>query len=191
MFFLSRNRSQVREFFYENLQNAYKAKEVSRRASHLVRGVNSMAYCRRRNILFCCMDNGKMAALTAAGEQGTFAASSVETLNGTFVEAASIGDEVYFIVNRYGDLQLERFNDEHLLDHSSLHKVEGERKIVDISRTLRVNGNHGNLYIYMHKNHRRYMAPRNTFSLLFLNGASEVAYQSMRRWCRCRCRTNT
>lgn len=149
LFFLSATREQIREFYYENVQNAYKAEEISAKANHILRTVCSMAYDRKRKILFCVRDDGKMAALTVLRNRGIFACSNTETEGGKFIAVGNIGGEIYLLVNRGGEAYLERFNDECLLDHSTFYQP-GQSRTVYLSAIQYALSRNGLLRIHNH-----------------------------------------
>ncbi len=121
--FCGRHGNQLRRFFLEDNQNAYRAEEISRNFHHLLERVVSMAYCPKRRLLVCCAANGKAVAVTMPPTDGFFAASGLETL-GRFRAVATIDDEIHFVAQRGDKFFLEKFNDEFIFDHATFHSTK-------------------------------------------------------------------
>lgn len=113
--FVARSGRSVHEFAYTDVEQAYQAADLAVLARHLVRDPVSMAYDQTRRLLHVVMADGLLATLTLYRAEQVTAWSRQET-QGAFRSIAEIDGAVYVVVERFGTLRLERFDDSVLTD---------------------------------------------------------------------------
>ena len=107
--FVAGSGREVREFLFQDIEQAYQAKNVSLVSSHLIRYPIDMAYDAGRRIVYVVMDDGSMATLTNYRTEEVLAWSRQET-QGLFAAVCVVGDDVFVLTVRGSDICLETFD---------------------------------------------------------------------------------
>ncbi len=126
--FVSSNGKEIREFLFEDLEQAYQAKNISILADDLINYPIDMAYDGRKRIVYVVMENGQMATLTNYRTEEVLAWSIQETL-GKFLSVCIIGDDTYVLVLRGDKTYLEVFDDRVYTDCSLIGESEEKTKV--------------------------------------------------------------
>ncbi len=113
--FVAASGREVREFLFQDIEQAYQAKNVSLLSSHLIRYPIDMAYDANRRIVYVVMQDGSMATLTNYRTENVLAWSHQET-QGLFIAVGVVGDDVYVLTKRQNEICLETFDDEVFTD---------------------------------------------------------------------------
>ncbi len=108
--FVAGSGREVREFLFQDIEQAYQAKNVSLLSSHLIRYPIDMAYDAGRRIVYVVMNDGTMATLTNYRTENVLAWSHQET-QGLFLAACVVGNDVFVLTKRGNDICLETFDD--------------------------------------------------------------------------------
>ena len=113
--FVSGNGREVREFLFEDLEQAYQAKNVSLLSSHLINRPLDMDYDSKRRLVYVVMSDGKMATLTNYRSEEVLAWSEQQTV-GEFKSVCVLEENVYFLIQRGSAVYLESFDDTLYMD---------------------------------------------------------------------------
>lgn len=113
--FVSRSGSEVREFIFDNSQDAYTATDLALLSHEMVSDPQSIAFDKIRRLMFLARGDGGFATLTLYRAEAVVAWTRHET-NGTVLSIAVAGDVTYALVARAGAYFLERFVDDLALD---------------------------------------------------------------------------
>lgn len=122
--FIARNRQEIREFIYTDLEQAYQATDLALLSRHLVVDPVDQDYDTRRRLLFLVRADGKFATLTVYRAEAVAAWTLHETM-GDVLSVAVVGDDVYMLVDRDGDVLIEQLDDGLCLDSG----LSGEAEI--------------------------------------------------------------
>lgn len=109
--FVSRSGKEIREFLYTDSEAAYQANDLALLASHLIKNPADQDYDKRRRLLFVVMGDGGLATLTIYRNEQVNAWAGIIT-DGAFRSVATVGDDVYALVERAGAWLVERFDDD-------------------------------------------------------------------------------
>ncbi len=108
--FAARSGHELREFLFNDGEQAYDANDLSLIASHIVVDPVSIAYDKLRRLLFMVRADGSFATLTLYRAE-TVTAWTQHSTDG-FVKAVTVvGDNVYALTNRNGAYFIEQFAD--------------------------------------------------------------------------------
>ncbi|TVR81915.1 MAG: hypothetical protein EA405_07900 [Rhodospirillales bacterium] len=113
--FIPRHDGQVREFLYADVEQAYQSPDLALASAHLVDRPVDMDYDHQRRLLHVVMGNGTVGTLTVYRVESV-AAWSLQQTDGQFLAVAVVGDQVYALVARAGQVHLEAFDDRLALD---------------------------------------------------------------------------
>ncbi|MCD8566478.1 MAG: hypothetical protein LRY36_00860 [Alphaproteobacteria bacterium] len=114
-FFIARNRQEVQEFIYTDLEQAYQSTDIALLSRHLIRDPIDMDYDQTRRLLFLVRSDGKLATLTVYRAEEVAAWTLHET-DGAVLSVSVVGDDVYLLVQRGEDIFIEAFSDDFHLD---------------------------------------------------------------------------
>ena len=109
--FASSHGEEIRQFLFDDLEQAYQAKNLSLLCGHLIRQPIDMTYDNIRRIVYIVMNDGTMATLTNYRSEEVLAWSQ-QTTEGEFLSVAVDGEKVYCLVKRDDEIFLEVFDDE-------------------------------------------------------------------------------
>lgn len=104
--FVSRSGSQLREFLYTDVEQAYQAKDLTLLSSEIIREPLDMDYNQSQSVLYLVRGDGTCACLTTYRTEDVTAWSILKT-EGLFKGIAVIGDLVYFLIKRGLDITIE------------------------------------------------------------------------------------
>lgn len=107
--FAGRTGTDLREFIYTDIEQAYTSNDLAMLAQHLCQDPVDMDYEPATRLLYVAMADGKMAAITNYRIEQVTAWSMLETA-GAFRSVAVAGDSVYVLVERNGVHLVECFD---------------------------------------------------------------------------------
>lgn len=108
--FVSRNRREIREFIYTDIEQAYNATDLAILSRHVIGYPIDQDFDTKRRLLFLVRDDGKLATLTIFRSEEVAAWTLHET-DGEVKSVAVVGEEVYLLVKREGSYFIEIFDD--------------------------------------------------------------------------------
>lgn len=114
-FFIARNRKEVQEFIYTDLEQAYQSTDIALLSKHIIQDPVDMDYDQTRRLLFLVRSDGKLATLTVYRAEEVAAWTLHET-QGHVLSISVVGDDVYLLVRRGGAVFIELFGDDFNLD---------------------------------------------------------------------------
>lgn len=113
--FIARNRQEIREFIYTDLEQAYQATDLALLSRHLIVDPVDQDYDAGRRLLFIVRGDGKFATLTVYRAEAVAAWTLHETA-GNVLSVAVVGNDVFMLVDRNGDVLIEQLDDDLALD---------------------------------------------------------------------------
>lgn len=116
--FISQNGTQLREFLYTDVEQAYQAKDLTLLANDIIKQPSEIVYNQADSILYVLLEDGTVSCLTTYRKEEVNAWSRFSTL-GSFISMAVVGDELYVCVKRGEDYYLELFDESFFSDCSS------------------------------------------------------------------------
>lgn len=97
--FVSRNGSELREFLFADIEQAYQAADLTMLARHIVDSPRDMDFDPRKRLMHLVMDDGTLGTVTVyRAEEVT--AWTVQETQGYFRSVAVVGDQTYVLVER-------------------------------------------------------------------------------------------
>ncbi|MGB0683689.1 MAG: hypothetical protein ACPGOV_13325 [Magnetovibrionaceae bacterium] len=116
------------EFLFADPEQAYQATNLALLSRHLINGPQEMDYDSAERLLHIVMQDGTLATVTIfRAEKVT--GWSLQSTQGLFRSIAQVGEETYLIVERDGLFQLERFDNDVLLDAAITQSAESEQSV--------------------------------------------------------------
>lgn len=115
--FVARNGSEIREFLYTDIEQAYTAIDLALASRHIPTGIVDQDYDAKRRLIFVVRDDGKFATMTFYRAEKVRAWTLHDTI-GSVVSVSVVGDEVYLLVTRDGNYFIEKFDENSNLDSS-------------------------------------------------------------------------
>lgn len=113
--FIARNKREIQEFLYTDLEQAYKSTDLALLSRHIIDNPVDMDYDQRSRLLYLVRGDGKFATLTVFRAEQV-AAWSVHDTQGEVKSVAVVGDEVYMLTLRGSAYMIETLADGYLLD---------------------------------------------------------------------------
>ncbi|NCT40938.1 MAG: hypothetical protein GW778_04675 [Alphaproteobacteria bacterium] len=113
--FIARNKQEVQEFLYTDLEQAYKSSDLALLSKSVIIDPIDMDYDSKRRLLFLVRSDGKFAALTVFRAESVAAWTLHNTL-GQVKSVAVVGDDVFMLVERGGAFLVEQLDDALNLD---------------------------------------------------------------------------
>ncbi len=113
--FVARNKQEIQEFLYTDLEQAYKSTDLGLLARHIVEDPVDMDYDAKRRLLFLVRGDGKFSALTEFRAEAVSAWTLHDTV-GRVMSVSVVGDEVYMLVERDGIMRIEQLDTTLTLD---------------------------------------------------------------------------
>lgn len=113
--FVARNRQEIREFLYTDLEQAYQATDLALLSRHIITAPVDQDFDASRRLLFLVRDDGKFATLTVYRAEQVAAWTLHET-SGSVKSVSVVGDDVYLLIDRDGTYTIELFDDAFYLD---------------------------------------------------------------------------
>ncbi len=114
--------SEIREFLFADIEQAYQATDLSLLSRHLIANPQDQAYDKHRRLAYIIMADGKMATLTSFRVEDIQAWCAQET-QGLFVSVAVCGGAAWFVVRRGDAYFLESFDEAVCTDASVRHSL--------------------------------------------------------------------
>jgi hypothetical protein len=108
--FVPRTGTQLREFLFTDVEQAYQSTDLAMLAQHLIDSPVDMDFDKSKRLFHVIMANGTLATLTVYRAEQVSAWTLQETL-GAFRAVATVGDETYMLVERAGGVYIELFDD--------------------------------------------------------------------------------
>lgn len=113
--FMSRNKQEIREFLYTDVEQAYQATDLSLLSRHLIINPVDQDFDQKRRLLFIIRGDGKFATLTNYRAEQVAAWTLHET-DGLVKSVTIVGEYVYLLIDRGGIYSIEQFDDALNLD---------------------------------------------------------------------------
>ncbi len=113
--FVARNRQEIREFLYTDIEQAYQATDLALLSRHLIADPLDQDFDQKRRLLFLVRGDGRLATLTIFRSEQVAAWTLHET-TGKFRSVSVVGEQVYVLVDRGGTYSVEEFDDSLNLD---------------------------------------------------------------------------
>lgn len=126
--FIARNKQEIQEFLYTDLEQAYKSTDLALLSRHMIYDPLDMDYDQKRRLLYMVRGDGKFAALTVFRAEAVTAWTLHDT-QGTVNSVAVVGDDVFMLIMRGSDYFIETLAEGYNLD-SSLKGTSGTAKTV-------------------------------------------------------------
>ncbi len=120
--FVARNKQEIREFLYTDIEQAYQATDLALLSRHIITSPIDQDFDQRRRLLFIIREDGKFATLTVYRAEKVAAWTLHET-QGAVQSVAVVGDVVYLLIDRNGIYTIEQFDDDLLLDSALTGEV--------------------------------------------------------------------
>lgn len=120
--FIARNKQEVQEFLYTDLEQAYQSSDLALLSRHIIEDPIDMDYDSRRRLLFLVRGDGQFATLTVFRAEQV-AAWSLHDTQGSVKSVAVVGDDVFMLVQRGSDYFVEQLDDELNLDSALTGEV--------------------------------------------------------------------
>lgn len=120
--FVARNKREIREFLYTDLEQAYQATDLALLSRHIIEDPVDQDFDQRRRLLFLVRADGKFATLTVYRAEKVAAWTLHET-DGLVSSVSVVGDDVYVLVERNGTTMIEQFEEGLYLDSALTGEV--------------------------------------------------------------------
>ena len=120
--FVARNKQEVQEFLYTDLEQAYKSSDLALLSRHIISDPVDMDYDSKRRLLLLVRGDGQFAALTVFRAEQV-AAWTLHNTDGAVKSVAVVGDDVFMLVQRGSDIFVEQFDDSLNLDSALTGEV--------------------------------------------------------------------
>ena len=113
--FVARNGKEIREFLYTDVEQAYQATDLALVSRHILGVPVDQDFDALRRLLFIVREDGKFATLTIYRAEQVAAWTLHET-QGQVKSVSVVGDDVYMLIERFGDYFIEVFDESLRLD---------------------------------------------------------------------------
>jgi len=113
--YIARNKKEVYEFLYTDLEAAYVSTDLALLSRHVVQQPMDQDYDQGKRLLFVVREDGKFATLTVYRSEQVSAWTLHET-DGKVRAISVVGDSIYVLVERGGAYMIEEFDESHYLD---------------------------------------------------------------------------
>ncbi len=113
--FVARNKQEIREFIYTDLEQAYQATDLALVSRHIIENPVDQDFDATRRLLFIVREDGKFATLTVYRAESVAAWTLHET-QGAVKAVSVVGDDVYLLIQRGDDFMIELFDNTLNLD---------------------------------------------------------------------------
>ena len=113
--FVSRNGTELREFLFADIEQAYQADDLAMLARHLINAPRDMDFDAGKRLMHLVMDDGTLGTVTIYRAEKVTAWTLQETV-GLFRSVAVVGDDTYVLVDRDGNYLIEVFDDDLAVD---------------------------------------------------------------------------
>ncbi len=113
--FVARNREEVQEFLFTDIEQAYTSTDLSLLSRDIVKNPVDQDYDQRQRLLFLVREDGKFATLTVYRSEQVSAWTLHDTM-GEVKAVSVVGDDVYLLVKRGDVYNIEQFDRDLNLD---------------------------------------------------------------------------
>lgn len=113
--FVARNKKEMREFLYTDIEQAYQATDIALLSRHIIKEPIDQDFDTSRRLLFIVREDGRFATLTMYRAEQVAAWTLHDTL-GKVRSVSVVGDNVFMLIERNGNYQVELFDDALNLD---------------------------------------------------------------------------
>lgn len=120
--FVARNKKEMREFLYTDIEQAYQATDIALLSRHILDRPIDQDFDASRRLLFIVREDGKFATLTMYRAEQVAAWTLHET-QGVVRSVTVVGENVYMLVERDGAFMIELFDDALNLDSALTGEV--------------------------------------------------------------------
>lgn len=120
--YVARNKQEVHEFLYTDLEAAYQSTDLALLSRHIIRSPISMDYDQKRRLLFLVLEDGSFVTLTVFRAEEVAAWTKHNTA-GSAKSVAVVGDDVYMLIQRGSDYFIEQMDDNLNLDSALAGEV--------------------------------------------------------------------
>ncbi len=121
--FVARNKKEMREFLYTDIEQAYQATDIALLSRHILENPIDQDFDASRRLLFVVREDGQFATLTMYRAERVAAWTLHET-QGKVHSVSVVGENVYMLVERDGSFMIELFDDDLNLDSALTGEVE-------------------------------------------------------------------
>lgn len=121
--FVSRDGQDLREFLFADVEQAYQSNDLAMLCKHIMNDPVDQDYDSYRRLFYIVMGDGTMGALSVYRAEKISAWSVLET-QGSFQNIAVVGQEAYVLVERFGQMFIEVFDDKLATDGALLGSDE-------------------------------------------------------------------
>ena len=126
--FIARNKQEIREFLYTDVEQAYQATDLALLSRHIIESPVDQDYDQKGRLLFIVREDGKFATLTVYRAEQVAAWTLHET-EGLVKSVAVVGDQGYLLIDRGGTFTIELFDRTLHLDSALQGVVDTPTKI--------------------------------------------------------------
>lgn len=123
--FIARNRKEIQEFLYTDLEQAYRSSDLALLSKHVIEKPIDQDYDQKNRLLFIVREDGKFATLTVFRAEQV-AAWTLHQTQGDVKSVAVVGDDVYMLIDRGDHFTIEEFDENFNLDSSLMGESETE-----------------------------------------------------------------
>lgn len=113
--YVARNKREIREFLYTDLEQAYQSSDLALLSRHLVVSPVDQDFDPLRRLLFIVREDGQFATLTMYRAEQV-AAWTLHQTNGAVKSVSVVGESVFMLIDRDGTHTIEEFDDSLNLD---------------------------------------------------------------------------
>lgn len=117
--FINRTRTEIREFLYTDLEQAYRSTDIALLTRNMITGAVDQDFDKTRRLLFVVREDGTFSTLTLYRAENVTAWTRHKT-NGLVKSCIVAGPRVYLQIYRNGAYILEEWRDDILLDSAIL-----------------------------------------------------------------------
>lgn len=122
--YVARNKQELREFIYTDIEQAYQSTDLALLSRHVIASPIDQDFDQKRRLLFIVRADGNRPTDPSSGEQ--VAAWTLHDARWS-KSVAVVGDTVYLMIERDGQILIEEFDDTLNLDSALTGKRERRR----------------------------------------------------------------
>ena len=115
--FMARNKQEIREFLYTDIEQAYQSTDLALLSRHLIINPIDQDFDQKRRLLFIVREDGKFITLTIYRAEQVAAWTFHETA-GNVKSVSVVGENTYLLIDRGGVYSIELFDETLNLDAS-------------------------------------------------------------------------
>ena len=113
--FVARNKQEIREFLYTDIEQAYQATDLALLSRHIIKDPVDQDFDKNRRLLFIVRADGSFATLTVYRAEKV-AAWTLHDTDGEVKSVTVVGEDVYMLIKRGTNYTIEQFDDTLNLD---------------------------------------------------------------------------